>query len=332
VTTPSSPFSIVTEDCSGSTLTASDSCTIQARFAPTAGGSAEGSFDIPSNDPDESTVTVSLSGNGVAGNSPPTANAGGPYTAEEGEAVLLDGSGSTDDGSIVSYEWDIDNNGSYEYSSASPTQSHTYTQTGTYTVRLRVTDDVGETDEATTTANISDSTPNADFTATPTSGGAPLTVNFTNNSTGYDQPLSYEWDFENDGTVDSTAQNPSHIYNAQGTNTVKLTVTDSDSSTNTLIRTNYITVSGCADPPTKIDGTSEYYGTLQAAYAAAQNNDTILMRDEAYTENLVLNEDKSVTLKGGYGCDYATKTGMSILNGNITIDGGTITIEDIVIQ
>src|SRR5262249_4365293 len=51
--------------------------------------------------------------------------------------------------------------------------------------------------------------PVADFPATPVSGEAPLTVNFTNASTG---ATSYSWDFNNDGTADSTDAAPSHIY------------------------------------------------------------------------------------------------------------------------
>jgi hypothetical protein len=42
--------------------------------------------------------------------------------------------------------------------------------------------------------------PTASFSASPTSGTAPLTVQFTDTSTG--GPTSWEWDFQNDGTVD----------------------------------------------------------------------------------------------------------------------------------
>jgi PKD repeat protein len=169
-----------------------------------------------------------------------TANPGVSYTATEGQAITLNATTST--GTIVKYEWDVNNDGIYEYSSPSPTQSHTYAQQGTYTIKLRVTDNLGITDNATTTVAVSDTTPTASFTASPTSGPAPLTVNFFNSSTGYDQPLSYAWDFDNDETVDSTAMNPSAIYTGQGTYTVKLTVTDSNGDPNTLINSNYITV------------------------------------------------------------------------------------------
>src|SRR5262249_20957715 len=45
-------------------------------------------------------------------NTPPTANAGGPYSVGEGQATTLNGSGSGDpDGTIVAYEWDLDYDG-----------------------------------------------------------------------------------------------------------------------------------------------------------------------------------------------------------------------------
>jgi PKD repeat protein len=70
--------------------------------------------------------------------------------------------------------------------------------------------------------------PTASFTATPNSGTAPLTVNFTDSSSG--NPDAWAWDFENDGTVDSNTQNPSFTYTTPNTYTAKLTVTNSAGS------------------------------------------------------------------------------------------------------
>ena len=82
--------------------------------------------------------------------------------------------------------------------------------------------------------------PVAAFSGTPTTGTAPLTVQFSGSATGTG-PFTYAWDFTNDGVTDSTTQNPSHIYPSAGTYSVNLTVTGpggSDSET----KTNYITV------------------------------------------------------------------------------------------
>ena len=64
--------------------------------------------------------------------------------------------------------------------------------------------------------------PVADFSASTTNGVVPLTVNFTDLSTG--TPTSWLWDF-GDGNSD-VAQNPSHNYTVIGTYTVTLTATN----------------------------------------------------------------------------------------------------------
>jgi Ca-activated chloride channel family protein len=58
------PFSIVNDDCSLQTLASLRTCTLQVRFLPTGQGAFNDTFDIPSNDPDENPVTVSVSGDG----------------------------------------------------------------------------------------------------------------------------------------------------------------------------------------------------------------------------------------------------------------------------
>jgi hypothetical protein len=60
------PFSIVSDTCSGQNILPADTCTITARFAPNSTGVFSDSFNIPSNDPDESQVTMNISGTGIA--------------------------------------------------------------------------------------------------------------------------------------------------------------------------------------------------------------------------------------------------------------------------
>jgi PKD repeat protein len=79
--------------------------------------------------------------------------------------------------------------------------------------------------------------PTASFTAAPTSGVAPLAVQFTDTSSG--TPTGWAWDF-GDGTT-SSAQNPSHTYTAAGTYTVTLTASNSAGS-DTATRTGLISV------------------------------------------------------------------------------------------
>jgi len=68
--------------------------------------------------------------------------------------------------------------------------------------------------------------PVADFSGTPLSGLAPLSVVFTDLSTN--TPTSWTWNF-GDGST-STAQNPSHTYAVAGSYTVLLTATNAAGS------------------------------------------------------------------------------------------------------
>jgi len=73
----------------------------------------------------------------------------------------------------------------------------------------------------------------ADFIADKTEGfGTPFTVQFTDISVidPNSPAISWEWDFDNDGTIDATEQNPEWTYNSIGTFTVNLTVQTAGSS------------------------------------------------------------------------------------------------------
>jgi PKD repeat protein len=127
--------------------------------------------------------------------------------------------------------------------------------------------------------------PSADFKATPASGVAPLTVQFQDLSTG--NPTSWAWDFQNDGQVDSTSQNPQFTYTASGTYTVKMTTSNaqgSSSATKTALITvqnaapvSTLTFAPVADAHVKSTSASSNYGTntsLQIRQGDASNNTT----------------------------------------------------------
>jgi len=87
---------------------------------------------------------------------PPVANAGGPYFGVVGTSITFNGSGSNDpDGTIVSYMWNFGD--STTGTGISPT--HTYTIPGNYTVVLTVTDNESLTHSNSTTASINVSGP-----------------------------------------------------------------------------------------------------------------------------------------------------------------------------
>jgi YD repeat-containing protein len=92
--------------------------------------------------------------------------------------------------------------------------------------------------------------PVADFSATPTSGYAPLTVAFTDQTTN--SPTSWSWNFGDEGTSD--LQNPSHQYTTPGTYTVSLTATNACNN-DTETKTDYITVNACPVPVANFSAT-----------------------------------------------------------------------------
>lgn len=84
----------------------------------------------------------------------------------------------------------------------------------------------------------------AGFSASPTQGVAPLLVNFSDQSASSAGAgiTGWFWDFQNDGIVDSTLQNPSFGYTCPGTYSVRLTVTDGANPNSTLVSNSVITV------------------------------------------------------------------------------------------
>ena len=203
-------------------------------------------------------------------------------TVQAGAAIAFDASDSTDpDGSITTYEWDFDGDGSYEVSGQSPTIVHTFEQAGTERVRLRVTGEDGETNSTTTTVTVATSTnepPEPVLKAnrmTLESGGA---VSFdASDSTDSDGSITtYEWDFDGDGITDATGSTIDHTFDTSGEYDVELTVTDDDGSTNTTTRT--VTVlSPSRDPaavevsfgPTASVTTSDDAGAVRATRLTA---------------------------------------------------------------
>ena len=110
-----------------------------------------------------------------------------------------------------------------------------YLNTSNNTVGIQETSSCLGADQQFLVVEYNEPVPVANFTANTTNGTLPLVVQFTDKSTGY--ITSYAWDFDGDGNVDSTAQNPSYTYTKSGNYTVKETVTGpggSDSTTSII--------------------------------------------------------------------------------------------------
>jgi len=120
--------------------------------------------------------------------------------------------------------------------------SHAYASAGTYTVSLTVTGPGGsDTKTAVDYVTVGEPAPTAEFTASPTAGPAPLSVAFTDLSTGVVD--AWSWDF-GDGSS-SSERHPVHVYAATGTYAVSLTASGPGGST-TETKPDMIAVSATA--------------------------------------------------------------------------------------
>ena len=198
------------------------------------------------------------------------------------------------EGTITSFAWDFNNDGVTDSTVENP--SFTYDNAGTFSVKLRITGPAGSSIETKTDFISVFQPPTADFTANVTTGEAPLTVTFTDQSAG--NPTSFAWDFDNDGSTDSTLQNPTFTFSDGNDFDVKLTATndaDSDSETKTdFIRTIESGFTAATDPagddtdasaniagtgsvadPLVVDFTADTQGTI-TTFAWDFNNDDII--------------------------------------------------------
>ena len=194
--------------------------------------SAEATFPVKSGG-----VAGIPTGGGGPGNSPTAAFTGSPLSGSSPLNVFFDDQSTN---APQQYAWNFgDGNTSTTFGDV----NHTYNSAGTYTVTLTVTNTAGSDTEqkvAYITVGSGGGPLNAEFTGTPVSGAAPLNVVFSS-AASVGAITTYAWDFDGNGTTDSTAANPTRSYATPGTYTVSLTVGDG-SATDTETKTGYISV------------------------------------------------------------------------------------------
>jgi serine protease len=180
------------------------------------------SLTIEEADGDKATATQIITVSAL--NQPPTANAGPDQIANEGDTVSFDGSGSSDEGTIDSYEWDFGDG----TTGSGVTATHVYADDSEYTVILTVTDNNGATGTDVATVTINNVAPTAEAGG-PYSGIVGQPITFTGRATdpGTADILTYSWDFGDDSPV-ATDQIVSHSYLEPKTYTATLTVSDDD--------------------------------------------------------------------------------------------------------
>ena len=108
--------------------------------------------------------------------------------------------------------------------------------------------------------------PSSNFIATETQGAAPLEVQFACANHG----VSWQWDFDNDGTIDAITKNPIHTYTETGSYSVSLTIFTENHRVN-KVKENYILVSNGEDYYVSISaGNDANPGTLISPFQSIQ--------------------------------------------------------------
>jgi hypothetical protein len=225
---------------------------------------------IFSNDPANVEVTLPAT---LSVNNRPIADAGGPYTANEGTAILFDGSGSTDsDGDGLQYRWDYDNDGTWDSAwSASPTSSFTWNDDRVGTARIAASDGHFTQDD-TASVTVLNVPPTSYDRAAATDEDVPVSVTLLASDPGADSLAFFVVSGPSNGTLSGAPPNliysPENDYNGSDS----FTYLANDGAANSNLATVSIAIAPVNDPPVCADDPATTDEDVAATIGVASND------------------------------------------------------------
>ena len=181
------------------------------------------------------TVTIEV----ISVNDAPVANAGGPYSGDEGSGIALSGTASDVDGDALSYTWSSD--GPCTFSDANTLNpTITCTDDGSFTATLTV-DDGATTSSSNAAVTVANVAPTIDFIEAPADPVAidaqPVAIQVFFSDPGADaHDTTVDW---GDGSSDTysgpSPVSPDHTYAEAGVYTLNITVADDDGGADSAI-------------------------------------------------------------------------------------------------
>lgn len=115
----------------------------------------------------------------------------------------------------------------------------------------------------------------ASFTAVPTNGPAPLSVQFSDTSLG--NPTAWAWDMDNNGSVDAITQDPQWTYPTAGTYSVRLLVSNATGAA-TLLKPSYVIVTAPTAPAPPVFGTPTAFAhRVDLVWQRNASNDNVVI-------------------------------------------------------
>jgi PKD repeat protein len=155
------------------------------------------------------------------------------------DTVTFTSSSNDPDGSIVSTEWDFENDGIFD---ATGTQvNHAYLFGGDYTVRLRITDNELAVKDLTKVVSVGtppNDPPTANFSVSPSSPKTLENVTFESTSSDSDGAIvSYGWELDGDNDFDDHfGQSAGKVFSPSGTYPISLKVIDNDGASHVVTK------------------------------------------------------------------------------------------------